>query len=227
MELEKNIVYEDKEILVVYKEAGLAVQSAGRGIMDLEHILLNYLAKNMTATGREIPYLAVVHRLDQPVEGLLVFAKTKKAAADLSRQVQNGKMRKQYLAVVAGVPTVNSATLTDYLVKDLKSNSSRVVDPDYPGAKKAVLDYSVKNRKQAESLVEITLHSGRHHQIRVQMANAGMPLKNDRKYNAGSREAGGMVALAAYKLSFIHPLTKKNMEFQRNPQGESFKNLVE
>lgn len=225
MNLKDAIIYEDQELLVVYKEAGMAVQSAKRGTMDMEHLLLNYLAEGREAAVRTLPYLAVVHRLDQPVEGLLVFAKTKGAAASLSRQLQDGSMQKYYLAVTQGIPKKDSGTLTDYLIKDAKTNTSRVVGADYPGAKRAVLDYAVRKVHQGECMVEIRLYTGRHHQIRVQMAHAGMPLKNDRKYNKGAAGDFGTPALAAFRLAFFHPKGGKQMEFTRRPKGKDFQNI--
>lgn len=238
-----KILYEDSQILVCYKEAGLPVQTARLGVRDLESILKNYLREQ---TGR-MPFLGVVHRLDQPVEGVLVFAKTPEAAAGLGRQVTDGRMKKVYRAVVrlpagqdgeedpADFRKESGNLLVDDLLKDGKSNSSRIVPAGTKGAKRAELEYRIlktaqwKSEKTSKSgakvaLVEICLHTGRHHQIRVQMAGAGMPLLGDRKYGGeeNSGDAGFPLALCAVSLELFHPKTEKRMRFDCQPQGEYF-----
>ena len=154
---------EDNDILVVHKHAGMAVQNARMGQMDLEHALLNYLAKQARAetpgqARTQIPYLAVVHRLDQPVEGVLVFAKNKDAAGKLGRQVKDGTMKKEYLAVCEGkIEKQGVQKFEDFLVKDGRSNTSRVVQPGTAGAKKAVLEYEVIRTQENRTLVQIHL----------------------------------------------------------------------
>ena len=217
------ILNEDKDILVVYKPAGIAVQNARTSQMDLEHMLLNYLAEQ-TQGSREIPYLGIIHRLDQPVEGILVFTRTPAAAAELNRQMQSGKMDKRYLAVTEGVPGQTQGILVDYLKKEGRTNLSRVADPEEREAKRAELSYHVLNSEDGEALVEIHLKTGRHHQIRVQMAHAGTPLAGDRKYGAGNTDA--QLCLCAYKLQFQHPRTHKKMEFSVRPSNPHFKNLA-
>lgn len=249
--IKEYILYEDKDIIVCRKPAGIAVQNARIGAMDMESSLKNYLAA--AGNGRQIPYLAVVHRLDQPVEGVLVFAKNPKAAKNLSAQITAGKMEKIYLAVTFGKPdeyakseTAQSAeehsddvserkqfelkTLEDYLRKDGKSNTSSVVSPGTPGAKKARLSYEVldgttdKISGKKKWLLRIHLDTGRHHQIRVQMAHAGMPLAGDRKYGAdsGITIGAGNLALCAASLTFTHPVTGKVLKFQTTPQSPAF-----
>ena len=207
------ILYEDKDILVCHKPAGLAVQNARVGSMDMESLLKNYIAQKVPG---KMPYLGIIHRLDQPVEGVLVFALNPKAAADLSRQMTAGKIKKTYLAVTEGTVKVKSAKLVDWLKKDGRTNSSAVVEGGTSGAKKAILSYEVletwKNKEDA----------GRHHQIRVQMAHAGMPLVGDRKYNPGQNSQEPL-ALCSAKLGFQHPVTKKQLEFQVQPAGMAFK----
>lgn len=238
-----NILYEDPQIMVCYKEAGLPVQSARIGARDLESSLKNYLAERSGS----VPYLAVVHRLDQPVEGVLVFAKTKKAAASLSAQVQDGRMKKTYQAVTEILPDVKDpekerpkqGTLTDMLLRDGKTNTSRIVSEHTKGAKKAVLEYQIladkwkmdpnnssdDAAKSRIALVQIKLHTGRHHQIRVQMSGNGMPLLGDRKYGQPSGEGAekNALALCAVSLEFLHPGSGKKMQFSCEPQGEYFK----
>ena len=220
-----NIIAEDDQILVVYKPSGIAVQNKGTGSMDLEHLLLNYLAGKSANRGRELPYLAVVHRLDQPVEGVLVFAKTRKAAAVLTRQLQANEMKKVYLAVTDGIPEQRKGVLTDYLLRDGRLNTSRVVRKEEKGAKKAVLSYEcLQETPDGQALIRIELMTGRHHQIRVQLAHAGMPIAGDRKYNKASvnRQESWPLALCASCLTLYHPVTGKRLEYRAHPAGEFF-----
>lgn len=216
IKIEDTILYEDKEMIVCCKPAGFPVQSKRPGCMDLESALRNYLAAKGEGT-----YLAVIHRLDQPVQGVLVFAKNKESAAKLSQQIQQGKMEKKYLAYVQGKPEEKEGHLVNELEKDARTNTSRVVEKKTSSSKRAELDYRVLKETREGSLVEIHLHTGRHHQIRVQMAYAGMPLFGDTKYNPGEKDRTQwqQISLCAYKLSFFHPKTKKKMEFQVNPVG--------
>ena len=191
----------------------------------MESTLKNYLvAKNPG----KMPYLGVVHRLDQPVEGVLVFAKNKKAAAGLTGQITSGSVTKEYLAVTAQKVEKVQGHLEDYLKKNGKTNTSAVVTPETDGAKKAVLDYEVLNEVSDERtltgkriLVRIQLGTGRHHQIRVQMAHAGMSLLGDRKYNPED-SSGLPLGLCSCHLVFRHPVTGKKLEFQVTPKGECF-----
>lgn len=229
-----RILYEDKDIIVCHKPAGIATQTARVGQADMASEITNYL-KNARPDSKKPIYVRVIHRLDQPVEGILVFAKNKSAAADLSRQAAGERMEKEYLAVVCGKDMPQSGELTDYLVKDGRTNTSRVVPPEVKDAKKAVLEYEVlekippeKDNLRQLALVRIRLHTGRHHQIRVQMVNAGMPLLGDHKY--ADEDALAMtkrlglkeIALCASRLAFDHPGTGKRMQFQITPEGAVF-----
>lgn len=228
-----KILYEDSQMIVCYKESGLPVQSARIGSKDLESILKNYLREKT----EKVPYLGVVHRLDQPVEGVLVFAKTPQAAAELGAQVQDGRMRKCYRAVTerSGETSAREGTLRNDLLKDGKTNTSRIVSAKTKGAKRAELDYVVLKETEVRgpeesgeevkrlALVEIQLRTGRHHQIRVQMSGAGMPLLGDRKYGTAELFGKtGALALCAVSLELIHPRTGKKMQFTCEPQGEYF-----
>lgn len=216
----KDILMEDDDILVVRKRAGMPVQHAGVGQMDLEHLLLNYLAGKVKG-GRGIPYLAVIHRLDQPVEGVIVFAKNPGSAKDLNAQMQKNEFQKEYLAVVELAQDVTEDRLVNYLLKNGKGNFSEVVTKETPGSKRAELEYQILNKSDGKGLIRILLKTGRHHQIRVQMAHAGMPLYGDRKYNPEFKD-GGSLALCAYRLTFRHPRTKKLLEFQTDPENQVF-----
>lgn len=217
------IIYEDKDILVCHKPAGIAVQNARVGSMDLESLLKNYIVQKVPG---KMPYLGIIHRLDQPVEGVLVFAMNAKAAAELNRQMTSGKIKKIYLAVTEGDVKVEKATLEDWLKKDNRTNSSAVVAAGTSDAKRAVLSYELLERREVQgekrNLLEIRLDTGRHHQIRVQMAHEGMPLVGDRKYNP-QQSGQEPLALCSAKLGFQHPVTKKKMEFQVTPAGSAFK----
>lgn len=216
--MEIDILYEDHQLMVCRKPAGVPVQSAKIGAKDMVSVLRNYRKEK-----ENNPYIALVHRLDQPVQGVIVFAKTKEAAAHLSRQMTDGRMKKQYLAVVCGKPEQKEARLVDYLLKDGRTNTSSIVREGTKGAKRAELVYRVRKEASEYTLVEIDLLTGRHHQIRVQMAGAGMPVAGDRKYNSGGgAKAAETVALAAFRLGFSHPVTSKNMCFEAEPEGALF-----
>jgi 23S rRNA pseudouridine1911/1915/1917 synthase len=215
-----RILHEDEHVIVCYKPAGIATQTAKMGSQDMESLLKNYLYKKE----RKMPYIAVIHRLDQPVEGVLVFAKTPFAAKELNKGLQGAGFGKYYKAVVCGIPKEQKATLEDYLVKDGKTNSSRVAAKDEAEAKKAVLAYEVLKQTEDKSLLKIKLETGRHHQIRVQMAHMGCPIWGDTKYNSGENvdKSWKNIALCAYHLEFVHPKTKKKMVFEVEPEGEGF-----
>ena len=214
-----NIIFEDEQVLVVKKDAGIPVQAGKMRIMDLQGLIKNELYKRNRSGGE--PYLGLVHRLDQPVEGVMVFAKTPVAAAELSKQVTDGRMKKHYLACVCGKPTESTGILVDYLLKDGRTNTSSVVAKGVKDAKRSELNYKVLKTGETTTLVEVELLTGRHHQIRVQMANAGWPLYGDTKYNPQFQNVTEHVqtALCAYKLSFVHPKTKKTMEFCIQPDN--------
>ncbi len=206
---EDLIVYEDRDVVVVRKPAGLASESARVTEADLYSILRARYGE-----------IFLVHRLDQPVEGLMAAARTGSAAAALGAQLADGRMRKRYLARVSGRIPPEGGTLTDYLVRDGQTNTSRVVPAGAAGAsggrrradtpKKAVLTF----RRAAGRMLEVELATGRHHQIRVQLSHAGMPIDGDRKY--GGQEAERL-CLCAAELSFCHPVTGKRMEFRTEP----------
>lgn len=248
-----RILYEDNHILVCHKPAGIATQTARVGQADMVSEMENYLARKLSQGGRQgeseekhfdrsgnvspRQRIYVVHRLDQPVEGILVFAKQQAAAAALSAQAAGEEMEKAYLALVCDLRGKETAgILTDYLLKDGKTNMSRVVPPEVKGAKEARLQYEILEDAETESglrckVAKVRLYTGRHHQIRVQMANAGLPLLGDHKY--ADKEAIALserlgirdVALCAYRLAFIHPVTKEKMQFEIKPEGAAFRGI--
>lgn len=204
-----DILYEDTQLLVCEKPAGLPVQSARIGTQDLVSILKTYRMKREGDA-----YIGLVHRLDQPVAGVMVFAKTRAAAASLSAQAADGRMCKKYIAIACGKPMETEGRLVDHLLRDGRTNTSSVVPKETKGAKRSELAYRVLDEREGLTLLEITLLTGRHHQIRVQLSHAGLPLAGDRKYNFGpGAERFPSVALAACQLSFLHPATGKRMEY--------------
>lgn len=219
--MKTEILYEDKHILVAYKPAGLATQTAKIGQQDMVSELKNYL---------KTPYVGVVHRLDQPVEGILVFGKTKEATAALNKQLGQGTLNKQYYAVICGKPSETSRELVDYLYKT-KDNRAEIVSADKASsvdAKKAVLQYQIVQDTPEFCLADIHIETGRFHQIRCQMACHGMPLLGDSKYGTEvSRKlsetlAVRNVALCAYRIELQHPVTKEKIDTRVTPKGKIF-----
>lgn len=209
-----RIIEETKDYIIAYKPAGIATQTSKLGQKDLLSEAKNHLA----ATKQRI-YVAVINRLDQPVEGLVLMAKNEKAAASLSKQLQDGMIEKYYLARVLGIPK-DKGHLEDYMVRDGKTNLSKVVEKGTRDAKRAVLEYEVVNRKEKEALLKIHLITGRHHQIRLQMSHAGFPLLGDKKYGTNNSieysESLNIknVCLKAVSLQFIDPASNKTVQYE-------------
>ncbi len=200
-----NILYEDNHIIVVEKSINIPVQEDESKDKDLLTIIKEYLKEKYHKPGNV--YLGLVHRLDRPVGGVMVFAKTSKAASRLSEQMRIHQIEKKYYAVVEGIPNEKD-TYIDKLYKDTKTNKVTV---DNRG-KEAVLSYERVKTYNGYSLVDITLKTGRSHQIRVQFSSRGTPLYGDQKYNKNAK-VGEQIALYSYYLSFYHPTTKEKMEF--------------
>ena len=223
-----NILYEDNDIIVCVKPHGIATQSKKIGRPDMVSLLKNHIYQNHPEKGE--PYLAVIHRLDQPVTGILVFAKTAAAAKALNKQLQSHGFGKYYRALVEGCPPKKEDTVENYMVKNGKTNTARICDKNTEGAKLARLHYVVVEKgqgifhlgrgifKNSPSQMELDIHldTGRHHQIRVQLANLGCPIIGDTKYNPHASESGEwqQIQLCAYRLEFEHPRTHKLMKFQ-------------
>lgn len=203
-----NIIFEDNHLLVVEKPVNMPVCEDESRDLDLLTVLKNYIKEKYNKPGNV--YLGLVHRLDRPVGGVMVFAKTSKAASRLSKQVADHKLEKTYLAVVCG-KTPDSGKCFDYLVKDQKKNQSYVTDKTK--GKEAKLTYERLNFKDGFSLIEVHLETGRSHQIRVQFSSRGFPLVGDAKYNK-NHDGKTSVALFAKKLSFYHPVTKEKLTFE-------------
>ena len=222
-----KVLYEDQEIIVVVKPAGVESQAAKKFAPDMLSEIKKHMVINKLCTPGKEPYIAVIHRLDKPVSGVMVYAKTKKAAAALSEQVQNRKMDKFYEAVVCGKPVNNVDNFVDYLKKSVDGNYSQIVDKGENESKRAELSYELLKTVETEngelSHVRIHLLTGRHHQIRVQFSGHDLPLYGDGRYNpmfVGKREP---LALCAVSLAFDHPTTGKRMEFSMKPSGGAFR----
>lgn len=211
-----KILYEDNHIIVVEKKPNIPSQSDKTGDIDMLTLVKNYIKEKYQKPGNV--YLGLVHRLDRPVGGIMIFAKTSKAASRLSNQVREKIFKKKYLAVVDGKFDKEIGTLENYLYKDERNNISKVVKKEKKNAKLAKLDYKVLKYNQVKdlSLVEVNLHTGRHHQIRVQLSNFGHSIFGDQKY--GTRGRGKQIALWAYKLTIVHPVTKEKMTFTDFPE---------
>ncbi len=204
-----RILYEDNHLLVVEKPANLPVQADLSGDEDLLSMLKAYIRQRYEKPGEA--YLGLVHRLDRPVGGVMVFAKTSKAAARLTEQFRSHEAKKRYAAIVIGEPKP-CAALTDWLYKDERTFSSRVVPPGTDGAKEARLRYALLGRANGRALLDVELFTGRPHQIRVQLLNAGLPIVGDQRYEPGAR-AGEQIRLWAYALTLTHPTLREPMTF--------------
>ncbi len=211
-----NIIYEDNHVLVVIKPQNIPVQEDESKDKDLLTMLKEYLVEKYNKPGKA--YLGLVHRLDRPTGGVMVFAKTSKAAERLCEQIKTGEFEKTYLTVVDGEPRIKSDRLSHYLKKNEKTNTVEVVPVLEQGAKLAELDYKVLESKDAVSLVKVKLLTGRSHQIRVQMSTIGHPVYSDLKYGKTKKEkAPTFMALWATDLKFTHPTTKQRMSFRVFP----------
>ena len=210
-----KVIYEDNHIIVVEKEPNVPSQADKTEDEDMLTKVKAYIKEKYKKPGEV--YIGLVHRLDRPVGGIMVFARTSKAASRLSEQIRNKTFKKKYLAVVDGKFEQKQGTLENYLYKDERNNISKVVTKDKKNAKLARLDYEVLNYddKRDLSLVKINLHTGRHHQIRVQMANFGHSLYGDQKY--GTRGKNKQIRLWACEVSFIHPVQKEEVRFTNYP----------
>ena len=211
-----EVIFEDNHIIVVKKQPNIPSQSDKTEDMDMLTIVKEYIKEKYNKPGEV--YLGLVHRLDRPVGGVMVFAKTSKAAARLSEEVRNKVFKKQYLAIVDGKFEEKLGTFEDYLLKNEKNNMSKVVKPEKKNSKYAKLEYKVLKYNSVKdlSLLEINLFTGRHHQIRVQLSNFGHSIFGDQKY--GTRGKGKQIALWAYELEFEHPISKEKMTFKVLPE---------
>lgn len=214
-----NVIYEDNHLLVVEKKPNILSQSDNTNDIDMLTLCKNYIKEKYNKPGNV--FIGLVHRLDRPVGGVMVFARTSKAASRLSDQVRTKTMKKTYNAIVEGRCKKN-CEYVDYLLKNTKTNMVSVVDKDKQGGKKSILYMKnlktryLKKEDSEFSLVEIDLETGRPHQIRVQFSSRNHPLYGDQRYNKNSK-VGNQIALWATRLELIHPTTKEKMVFKSNP----------
>ena len=206
-----DILYEDNHIIVVFKPCNILSQSDSTKDIDMLTIIKKYIKEKYQKKGNV--YLGLVHRLDRPTSGIMVFAKTSKAASRLCKEINDKKFVKKYLALVTGILDKKEDTLENYIKK---VNNNSIITTKEEG-KYALLDYKVIKEIDNLSLVDITLHTGRHHQIRTQFAGIGHPLYGDQRYGIENRK---QLALCAYHLEFIHPVTKENLVFEKLPSGD-------
>ena len=211
-----KVLYEDNHIIVVEKPPNIPSQGDKTNDENMLDIIKGYIKEKYNKPGNV--YVGLVHRLDRPVGGVMVFAKTSKAASRLSEQVRNKIFKKEYLAIVDGKLENKSGTLEDYLLKNEKNNMSKVVPENTKNAKYAKLDYEVLKYDSDINLsvLKVLLHTGRHNQIRVQLANCGHSICGDQKY--GTRGRGKQISLWAYSLTIVHPITKEEMKFEDVPE---------
>lgn len=211
-----KIIYEDNHIIVVEKIPNIPSQGDKTGDIDMLEIIKKYIKEKYNKPGNV--YLGLVHRLDRPVGGVMVFAKTSKAASRLSEEIRSRQLKKEYLVVVDGKFEKSKDRLEDYLLKNQQKNISKVVKEGTKNSKLAKLDYeTLKYNSEIDlSVLKVLLHTGRHHQIRVQLSSRGHSIYGDQKY--GTRGRGKQIALWAYKLTIIHPITKKEMTFTSIPE---------
>jgi 23S rRNA pseudouridine1911/1915/1917 synthase len=214
------IIYEDNHLLIVVKPPNMPTQADDSLDLDLLTALKEDIKQRYSKPGSV--YLGLVHRLDRPVGGAMVFAKTSKAASRLSESIRSRDFGKCYWAVVHGTPKKAQDRLVHYLVKDTKTNMVTAVDKKHPEAKEAILEYETLAHHNGLSLVYIQLHTGRSHQIRVQFATIGNPLYGDQRYGAHVNQAGQQIALWSAELSFEHPTLKERVTFNSIPPVTTF-----
>ena len=217
-----TVVYEDNHIIVVNKTASEIVQADKTGDTPLSETVKQYLKEKYQKPGNV--FLGVTHRLDRPVSGLVIFARTSKALTRLNEMFRSGEVKKTYWAVVKNAPKEPENELVHYLVRNEKQNKSFAYDKEVPNSKKAILDYRLIVHSENYYLLEVDLKTGRHHQIRCQLAKMGCPIKGDLKYGAPRSNPDGSICLHSRKVRFIHPVSKELIELVAPlPEGNLWK----
>lgn len=221
-----TILYEDNHIIIVNKSCSEIVQADKTGDESLEESLKKWIKENYHKPGNV--FLGVAHRLDRPVTGVVVFAKTSKALVRLNEMFRNNEVHKTYWAIVKNRPEQEEGTLEQYLVRNEKQNKSYVYPKEVPNSKKAILHYKTISHSDRYTLLEIDLKTGRHHQIRCQLANMGCPIKGDLKYGFPRSNPNGGISLHAREIQFIHPVNKNNIHIiAPTPEEESLWAILE
>ncbi len=207
-----QVIYEDNHIIIVNKDSGEIVQGDKTGDTPLSEIVKNYLKEKYHKPGEA--FLGVVHRLDRPVSGLVVFAKTSKALTRLNKMFAEGDVHKTYWAICKNKPSEWEGTLTNWLVRNEKQNKSYAYGEEKPNSKKAILHYNLIGIGDNYCLLEIRLMTGRHHQIRCQLAAMGCPIKGDLKYGAKRSNPDGSISLLSHGIEFVHPVSKETIRVE-------------
>lgn len=207
-----TVVYEDNHIIVVNKTSSEIVQGDKTGDIPLSETVKQYLKEKYQKPGNV--FVGVTHRLDRPVSGLVVFAKTSKALSRLNEMFKNSEVKKTYWAIVKECPRELEGELVHYLVRNEKQNKSYAYDKEVPDSKKAILHYRLIARSQNYNLLKVDLKTGRHHQIRCQLAKMGCPIKGDLKYGFARSNPDGSICLHARRISFIHPVSKEQIDLE-------------
>lgn len=214
-----EILYEDNHIIAVYKRSSDLAQGDKTGDVPIENEIKKYIAQKYGKPGEV--FLGVVHRLDRPVSGIMLFARTSKALSRLNEMFKARQVKKIYLAIVKERPPEDEATITHFIKKNEAQNKSYVFDNEVKGSKEASLTYRLKGRSEKYYLLEVELHSGRHHQIRAQLAKIGCPIKGDLKYGFPRSNEDGGISLFARKLEFVHPVKKEVITITAHfPEGD-------
>ncbi|WP_294214155.1 RluA family pseudouridine synthase [uncultured Chryseobacterium sp.] len=216
--MEEQIIYEDNHLLVINKKVGQLVQGDKTGDESLLESIKNHIKKRDDKPGNV--FLGLVHRIDRPTSGLVIYAKTSKALSRLTQMVKNREIKKTYWAVVPKEPLPQSQRLVHYLKKNEKNNKAIIFPKPTEGAKEAILTYHIIQSLDHYMLLEIDLETGRHHQIRAQLSKTGIPIKGDLKYGSPRSNTDGGIHLHARKLEFIHPVTKENIEITAPVPGQ-------
>lgn len=207
-----NVIYEDNHIILVNKASSEIVQGDKTGDIPLSETVKQYIKEKYHKPGNV--FLGVTHRLDRPVSGLVLFARTSKALSRLNEMFKSKEIKKTYWAIVKNQPPALAGELVHWLVRNEKQNKSYAYDREVKDSKKAILDYKVIGRSEHYYLLEINLQTGRHHQIRCQLAKMGCPIKGDLKYGAQRSNPDGSICLHARRIEFVHPVSKEKMSFE-------------
>ena len=215
-----NVIYEDNHIIIVNKSSGEIVQGDKTGDTPLVETVRAYIKEKYNKPGNV--FCGLTHRLDRPVSGVVIFAKTGKALERINNMLKNHDIKKTYWAIVKNAPKQSEGTLVHYLVRNEKQNKSYAYDKEKPGSKHALLDYRLIAASDNYYLLEVNLKTGRHHQIRCQLSKMGCPIKGDLKYGFARSNPDGSICLHARRIAFVHPVSKENITVEA-PLPPSFK----
>ncbi|MCC7231625.1 MAG: RNA pseudouridine synthase [Bacteroidia bacterium] len=217
-----QVLYEDNHIIVVNKRPGEIVQSDKTGDKPLVEIVKEYIGKKYNKPGNV--FMGVVHRIDRPVSGIVIFSRTSKSLSRMNEIFREKKVNKGYWAIVRNRPSEAKGTLIHYLKRDPEKNKVKAFPSEEPGSQRSWLDYEVIGQSDNYYLLDVHPHTGRHHQIRAQLAAMGCPIKGDVKYGAERTNEGGLIHLHARTIRFLHPVKKENIEIQAEPPDETLWN---